>query len=38
MFSGRIFVEGLPADMSNDEIAERFSLAGTVERINMIKN
>ena len=37
-FTSRIFVEGLPAEWTHHEIAQRFSLAGTVQKVNLVKN
>lgn len=38
LFTTRIFIEGLPADWSHHEIAQRFSLAGTVQKVNLVRN
>lgn len=37
-FTSRVFVEGLPGDWSHHEIAQRFSIAGTVQKVNLVKN
>jgi RNA recognition motif-containing protein len=37
-FSSRIIVEGLPAEWSHHDIAQRFSMAGTVQKVNLVKN
>ena len=37
-FSARIFVEGLPADWTHHEIAQRFAVAGAVQKVNLVKN
>ena len=37
-FSSRVIVEGLPAEWTHHEIAQRFSLAGTVSKVNLVKN
>jgi hypothetical protein len=37
-FTARIFVEGLPSDWSHHEIAQRFSIAGNVQKVNLVKN
>ena len=38
LFTTRIFVEGLPADWSHHEVAQRFSIAGTVQKVNLVRN
>lgn len=37
-FTARIFVEGLPLDWTHHEIAQRFQIAGTVQKVNLVKN
>ena len=37
-FTQRVFVEGLPAEWTHHEIAQRFSIAGSVQTVNLIKN
>ena len=37
-FTARVFVEGLPADWTHHEIAQRFSIAGQVQKVNLVKN
>ena len=38
MFSNRVFVQGIPSDWGKDEINSRFSLAGKLNAIHMVKN
>ena len=38
MFSNRVFVQGIPSDWDKDEINSRFSLAGKLSAIHMVKN
>jgi RNA recognition motif-containing protein len=37
-FTNRIFVEGLPSDWSHHEVAQRFAAAGTVHKVNLVRN
>jgi RNA recognition motif-containing protein len=37
-FTTRVFVEGLPTEWTHHEIAQRFSLAGSVQKVNLVKN
>lgn len=37
-FTTRVFVEGLPAEWTHHEIAQRFSAAGSVQKVNIVKN
>ena len=37
-FTSRVFVEGLPSEWTHHEIAQRFSIAGTVQKVNLVKN
>jgi hypothetical protein len=37
-FTARVFVEGLPADWSHHEIAQRFAVSGAVQKVNLVKN
>ena len=37
-FTARVFVEGLPSEWSHHEIAQRFSIAGSIQKVNLVKN
>ena len=37
-FTSRIFVEGLPIDMSSEDVSSRFGIAGAVQKVNFVKN
>jgi len=37
-FTSRVFVEGLPVDWTHHEIAQRFSMVGNVQKVNLVKN
>ena len=37
-FTSRVFVEGLPLEMSHHDIAQHFTIAGAVLKVNLVKN
>lgn len=37
-FTARVFVEGLPLEWTHHEIAQRFQVAGAVQKVNLVKN
>lgn len=37
-FAKKLFVQGLPTDWDQNDIASRFSLTGTLESVNLVKN
>ena len=37
-FTAKVFIEGLPSEWTHHEIAQRFSIAGNVQKVNLVKN
>ena len=37
-FTARVFVEGLPSEWTHHEIAQRFSVSGSIQKVNLVKN